>query len=239
MSEPDKYRNQILSRISADDMAQLAPHLEPVDLPVRRRLSQADRTIEAVFFIARGVASTTATVRHETPIEIGITGHEGMANVTALMGMDRATTDTFMQVGGTGFSIAPERMLDAMGRSPALIRLVMLGACLVISQTASTAVANGRATVTERLARWLLMVQDRVDSDMVVLTHEFLSIMLGVRRAGVTVALSDLRRSGLVSGKRGVVEIIDRKCLIAVANGYYGRAETEAQRLFDQKASAP
>jgi CRP-like cAMP-binding protein len=99
-------------------------------------------------------------------------------------------------------------------------------------QAAHTALANGRAKIEERLARWLLMAHDRADGDELAVTHEFLSIMLGVRRPGVTVALNTLETRGLVRGERATVVILDRKGLIEMTNGFYGTPEAEARRLF-------
>ena len=97
--------------------------------------------------------------------------------------------------------------------------------------TAHTAIANGRASLEERLARWILMAHDRVPSDTLPLTHEFLSIMLGVRRAGVTVALHGLEGRGLIKSRRGLIRLIDREGVRAVAGGYYGTPEAELKRL--------
>jgi hypothetical protein len=102
-----------------------------------------------------------------------------------------------------------------------------------IMQVASTVLANGRATLPERLARWLLMASDRLESPVLPLTHEFLSIMLGVRRSGVTLALRDFEKQELVSRKRALITILDREDLVNVANGYYGMAEKELERVFE------
>jgi CRP-like cAMP-binding protein len=99
-------------------------------------------------------------------------------------------------------------------------------------QTASTVLANGRARIPERLARWLLMAGDRVNGDQIALTHEFLATMLGVNRSGVTTALLEFERRGLVRGARGVITILDRSALVTEANGYYGTAEAELERVF-------
>ena len=99
-------------------------------------------------------------------------------------------------------------------------------------QTASTVLANGRATISERLARWLLMALDRVDGNEVALTHEFLATMLGVRRPGVTVAIREFERKGHIAGGRGQITVLDRPGLEIAANGYYGVAEAEYLRLF-------
>jgi len=109
--------------------------------------------------------------------------------------------------------------------------LLRYGHSFVI-QTAHTALANGRNKLLERLARWLLMAHDRVDGDDIHLTHEFLSIMLGVRRTGVTVALNQWARAGLVETKRGVITILDRGGLEEISNGSYGAPEAELRRLF-------
>ena len=98
-------------------------------------------------------------------------------------------------------------------------------------QSAHTALANATAKIDERLARWLLMAHDRVDGDEIPLTHEFLALMLGVRRAGVTVALQMLEGNGLVGSSRGVVHIINRRGLARLADGLYGTPEAEAARL--------
>jgi CRP-like cAMP-binding protein len=103
----------------------LQPGLEPVDLPVRFRLAEAGRPIEAVYFLESGIASVTTNVRHETPIEIGIVGHEGVVNVPALMGIDRSPSETFMQIRGAGFQIPVERLREALAQSPTLMPILL------------------------------------------------------------------------------------------------------------------
>jgi CRP-like cAMP-binding protein len=112
---------------------------------------------------------------------------------------------------------------------PALLKFVQA----FMVQTAYTATANGRATLTERLARWLVMAHDRVEGDDLPLTHDFLSLMLGVRRAGVTTTLHDLASKGLIGSKRGMITVVDREGLEEVAGGYYGVPEAEWQRLMN------
>jgi CRP-like cAMP-binding protein len=119
-----------------------------------------------------------------------------------------------------------------MAQSTALQAGWLLYAHAFGAQTSSTAVANGRSKIEERLARWMLMALDRGDSDELNLTHEFLSVMLGVRRPGVTLALHLLIHSGLVQVARGVIRIVDREGLEQISNGAYGVPEAEFQRLF-------
>ncbi|HUL10500.1 MAG TPA: Crp/Fnr family transcriptional regulator [Candidatus Acidoferrum sp.] len=148
------------------------------------------------------------------------------------MGSDRTPHDTFMQVAGDGQRISSARLRSAMERSPALHRSFLRYGHAFMVQTAQTALANGRSRIEERLARWLLMAHDRLDADEVPLTHEFLSVMLGVRRPGVTVALDLLEKDGLIRAKRGAVDILNRTGLRKISNGAYGAAEAEFQRLF-------
>jgi CRP-like cAMP-binding protein len=225
-------RNAILRNLSAADRDLLRPSLEPIDLPLRFRLADAGRRIEAVYFIEAGVASITTSVRHEAPIEIGMVGREGVVNLPALMGVDRSPSDSYMQIQGAGLRIGVEKLREAMAQSPTLMPILLRFVHVYMVQTASTVLANGRAHIPERLARWLLMAGDRVDGAGVALTHEFLATMLGVRRPGVTVALREFERRGLIDGARGIITILDRSALETEANGYYGIAEAEFARLF-------
>jgi CRP-like cAMP-binding protein len=119
-----------------------------------------------------------------------------------------------------------------MAQSPTLMAILLRFVHVYMVQTASTVPANGRASIPERLARWLLMARDRVDGEGIALTHEFLATMLGVRRPGVTVALREFERRGLIDGGRGLITILDRSALETAANGHYGIAEAEFHRLF-------
>ena len=225
-------RNAILGCLSNDDRDLLRPSLEPIDLPVRFRLAEAGRCTDTVYFLESGIASVTTSVRHEIPIEIGIVGREGLVNLPALMGIDRSPSETFMQIRGAGFRIGVERLREALAHSPTLLPILLRFVHVYMVQTASTVLANGRARIPERLARWLLMAGDRVDGDGIALTHEFLATMLGVRRPGVTTALKEFERRGLIDVARGVITILDRGALETEANGYYGTAEAEFDRLF-------
>lgn len=231
------YRNAPLRRILARDLEILRPHLRPVDLPVRTYLAHMNKPIEDVYFLESGIASTTVNVPHELPVEIGITGRDGVVNLPVVMGSEQTPTSTFMQIAGAGHAAPADVVRAAMLRSPALSLVLLQAAHVFMTQLSSTVLANGRATLAERLSRWLLMAADRQDDYWVPLTHEFLSIMIGVRRAGVTTTLRDLEGRGLVRRSRGGVELLDRPGLIAISNGYYGVAELEFERLFGDATS--
>jgi CRP-like cAMP-binding protein len=142
-----------------------------------------------------------------------------------------------VQLSGEAFRIEQKRMVDALARSASLSNLVLRYQTALLIQVSYTALSHGGFTVPERLARWLLMVQDRAEGDEFPLVHEFFSWMLAVRRAGVTEAFRDLRSHGCIETGRGMVKILDREMLIELSSGSYGPPEIEYERLLG-KASA-
>ena len=217
-------KNRILSRLSADDKALLRPNLEPVELAMRQVLEVPNKPIKHGYFIEYGLASIVASNGHKQ-LEVGLIGCEGLTGLPIVLGSDRSPNETFMQVPGNGLRIAADKLREAIAQSRSL-ELALLGfAHEFMNQTGRTALSNGTATLEERLARWLLMANDRLKGNEVPLTHEFLSLMLGVRRAGVTVALHYLEQRALISLARKQIVITDRKGLKAAANGTYHEPE--------------
>jgi hypothetical protein len=154
-----------------------------------------------------------------------------MTGINVVMGNDRSPHLSYVQVAGKGQSMKADALRHAMQDSPSIRICFLHFAQAFMVQAAHTAVANGRGNIEQRLARWLLMVHDRVAGNELVLTHEFIALMLNVRRAGVTEALHGLSRKGLVSAKRGRIAVNDRAGLVASANGLYGIPEAEYLRL--------
>jgi CRP-like cAMP-binding protein len=138
----------------------------------------------------------------------------------------------FMQMAGTGSRITASNLRQAFEKSRTLQNCCLLYAHAFAIQTMYTAMANGRSKLEERLARWILMARDRADTDELLLTHEFMSVMLGVRRSGVTVALHLLVKAGLIQAQRGIITIVDRDGLEEMSAGAYGVPEAESRRLF-------
>jgi len=144
-----------------------------------------------------------------------------MTGIPIVLGNDRSSYENFIQIAGEGVRIPAEKMRKALDRSRSLERALLSFAHSFMNQTISTALSNGTATVEERLARWLLMARDRLGADEIPLTHEFLALMLGVRRAGVTVALHYLKHRALIRMARGQIVVMDRDGLKSAANGTY------------------
>jgi hypothetical protein len=157
-------------------------------------------------------------------IEVGVIGREGMSGVSVVLGNgDRAPHETYMQIAGSGQRLSAQKLREAIAASSALHQVLLHYVHSFMTQITQTALANGRSTIEERLARWLLMAHDRVDGPEIALTHEFLSIMLGVRRSGVTTALQELERKGLIGHRRSFITIMDREGLEERSNGTYTR----------------
>ena len=231
------FRNRLLTALSSDDLTSLQPDLQPLPLEKGKTLESANKKIENVYFPERGFASVVGgSGKASREVEVGIIGYEGMTGLPVIFGNHRSPLLTFIQGEGDGHRLPVDALRKAMTRSATLHALLLKYAQAFMMQTAHTAVANGRGTLEERLARWILMAQDRVESKDVPLTHEFLSIMLAVRRAGVTEALHELAHKGLIEHERGIIGVIDRKGLIECANGFYGTPEAEYERLFGEAA---
>jgi CRP-like cAMP-binding protein len=209
----------------------LEPQLEPIPLPVRTCLAEPNRPIEHVYFLEQGIASVVASTPQGRRIEVGIIGQEGLTAPCVLLGAERSPHACFVQTPGAGLQIRADDLRRALAASAALHQHLLRFVQAFMVQMGQTALANGSSTLEQRLARWLLMCHDRVDGDGLSTTHEFLSLMLSVRRPGVTVALQTLEERGLISAKRGQVTVLDRAGLEAVAGDSYGLCEAEYERL--------
>ena len=218
------FQNDILAALSKSDLALLEPSLEPVDLPLRHVLEQANKPIKQVYFLQKGLASVIATNTHRQ-LEVGLIGRDGMTGIAVVLGNGQSPNETFIQVEGEGMAMSAEALREAMEQSRSLERAFLSFAHSFLNQATRTALSNGTATLEERLARWLLMANDRLGGDSVPLTHEFLSLMLGVRRAGVTVALHFLEQRGIIQLARKQIVILDREGLAKAANGAYHEPE--------------
>jgi CRP-like cAMP-binding protein len=231
----NRPRNRILASLPDDEFARMERHLEPVTLKFRQRLESANKKIKNAYFPSRGIASVVAIGRAgRRQAEVAIVGREGMTGLAIVLGADSSPNDTFIQMAGDGQCIAAADLRRLMDTSATLRACLLRYAHVFSVQGVHTALANARGKLEERLARWLLMAHDRINGDDLVLTHEFLALMLGVRRAGVTGALRHLQGLGLISMARGSIGILDRDGLMKSANGLYGAPEAEFDRLFSR-----
>jgi CRP-like cAMP-binding protein len=224
MSKPvtrGEISNFILKRLSDADFALLQPHLHSAQLPLRKMLEARNRKIKSVYFMQSGFASVVANGSSRQAIEVGIIGREGMSGLAVVLSADLPVHETFMQAAGSGLYLTADRLRRAIEQSRSLQRELLKAAYAFQTQVTQTALANGRSTIEERLCRWLLMADDRIDGNELPLTHEFLSFMLGVQRPGVTIAVQALERDGLIAARRGRITILDRLGMQRKSNGTY------------------
>lgn len=227
-----RNQNKLLALLSRDDLMALEPVSEPIDLPQGFVLSAPGEPLEYCYFPFSGVISTVVTSPSAKRTEIGLLGREGVSPSSIALGAADAPYLVVMQVPGHGVRVPIAVMRKMMEASPALKRLLTRWAHVALSQAAFTALSNAIHPVDERLARWILMCHDRVDGDAIDLTHEFLAIMLSVRRPSVTVALHVLQGKQLIYSHRGTIIVRDRKALEQFAADSYGAAEREYERMF-------
>jgi CRP-like cAMP-binding protein len=218
-------QNRLLLSLSEEALAALgAP--QRMDLPLKADLDEDGY----VYFLESGIASIVAKLDGVSPLEIGIIGAEGTSALSTIYQDAESPFQMYMQIAGTASRFEASRLSGVIEEFPEARSLMLRFARAFSIQVATTAFANGRAKVDARLARWLLMASDRVGPTFSI-THEFLSMMLGVRRAGVTLAMQDLEGLGLVRAQRGTVTIRDRGGLIELTGGAYGFAELQYERL--------
>jgi CRP-like cAMP-binding protein len=222
--------NHLLASLIASDFDLLEPNLTTVSLMVRKDIERPNRRIEAIYFPESGIVSVVA-VQKKTEVEVGLIGREGMTGLPIVLGDDRTPHSTYVQVAGAGQCIPSLDLASALGTSRSLRDLLLKYVQAFGVQTTHTAICNARSRLDQRLARWLLMAHDRLDTNLLPLTHEFLSLMLGVRRAGVTEALHMLKTRGLIANGRSQITVRDRKGLERVAGQAYGIPEAEYRRL--------
>ncbi len=234
-ASPRNFSNRLLVGLTEAQLGHLAPELEPVELPVRMVLHAPGEPMEHVYFPGSGIGSMIAIGTDDQRIEAGIFGREGLSSLAPVMGDDRSPHEVLVQVAGAGHRIGTDALREAMAAEPTIRDRLLRYAQAFAVQVAHTALANGRYPLQPRLARWLLMCRDRIDGDQLDLTHEFLSVMLGMRRAGVTVATHELEGRGVIRATRGRIRILDRAGLEALAHGIYGVPEAEYARLVGQR----
>ena len=223
--------NRLLTLLREEDRERLRRHLEPVVLEYRRPLYNASERIEFVHFIETGVGSLVQTMTNGQAAEVGTIGNEGFVGLPVLLGDDRAPTSVYIQVPGAGLRMRAEVFRDELERSAPLRATMLRYAHALFNQVAQSAACAALHSLEQRCCRWMLMTRDRMPSDEFLLTQEFLAMMLGVRRAGVTVAASGLRRDGLIDYKRGSVTIIDRRGLEQRTCECYSVSKREFDRL--------
>ncbi len=227
-----RFSNLLLNQLSRDDLARLEAAMSPVILPQKHHLVHPNQPIATCYFLESGVASVTLSTAEGKQAEIGIIGNEGMIDASVALGSTSSPLEVFMQVPGAGHAV-PAADVIALSESSKDFRAVLLAFTnSFMIQMSHSLLATLTLTLDGRLARWLLMSRDRTSGDTFPMTHEFLSLMLGSRRAGVTDALNRLCAAGLVETRRGQITILNRKGLEARAGDSYALQDRDFRALY-------
>ena len=224
-------QNRLLRALPPDDLRRLLPELEPVSHHLKEVLIEANRPFRFVYFPVSGVYSVVTTMESGATVEVATVGNEGMVGLPAFLGSETSTTTVFAQVPGTALAL-PVAGLTAQTQGDTALRNVLQRYTQVLFAHFAQSVACNRVhPIPKRCARWLLMTHDRVETQPFPLTHEFLSQMLGVRRATVTEAVGALQKAGLIRYRQGQMTIVDRKGLESASCECYGIIAAEYDRL--------
>jgi len=198
------------------------PHLEYVELPDHLVLHEAGAKLDFAYFPNRGLISFVVAMEDGKTAEAGVVGNEGFAGIPAAVGLSRSPLQAVVQISGDGFRVEVEALQKILESAPHLQLLLSRFAVVQGMQVAQTAACNRLHEIEQRLARWLLMAQDRVDSGVLPITHDFLATMLGTNRSSVSLAAAALRKKNLIRYTPGAVTIVNHKKLEALACECYG-----------------
>lgn len=229
------FSNQMIRLMAAEDFEFFRRHFEPVTLSPRQLLVQRNAPVPFIYFPEDGQLSILGKLQGSEPMEVAMVGREGMTNMAPAK---KVPLETIVQVEGQGHRLSRQLFADRMTESAKLTLLESQWQHTLMLQIAFSALAHSSRTVEERLARYLLMVHDRINGDELPLVHEYIAWMLGVRRAGITNAAGALRAAGAIETGRGLVRIIDRQALFERANGSYGQPEFEYEQIFGLSVSS-
>lgn len=231
--QQETVRNRLLSELTVSDFDLLQPHLQPALLDLRDVVLRVREPIRQVIFIERGVISCLAnTVKGR--VGVGMIGSEGLVGLPVVLGVAHSPHECVVHRAGEGFRIAPRELRAAIDESPSMQARFLRYIHFFLVQVSQAAYANASFTVEARLARCILMTHDRTEDDELPLTHVLLSMMLGVRRSGVTVAVQVLEGNRLIRAARGRITVLDRAGLEVVAGAAYGFAEAEYDNVMGQ-----
>jgi CRP-like cAMP-binding protein len=236
---PDRRTNRLLSLLSDVDYERLRPHLSHVVFDYKKSLYEASRPIDHVYFPIDGVASLVITTAEGAGAEVGTIGNEGLVGLPVCLGDREAPSSVYVQVPGTALEMDARLFRDELARNPALNLIMLRYAHAFFNQVAQSAACAHLHRVEQRCCRWLLMTRDRMPSGDFLLTHEFLGMMLGVRRTTVTDVMGSLQKAGLIRYRRGHVTILNQEALHRRTCECYDVSKLEFDRLLGDTATAP
>ena len=227
--------NKILAALPSSEYNRLAAHLKPVNLSAGKILLEPNEPIQTIYFPQRAMISLVSIMMDGSTTEIGLIGNEGMIGLPAVLGGSSTTSRTIVQISGTALEVSAEIIKQEFQRGDKLYQLLLLYTQALLTQVSQSAACNRQHNIEERLARWLLSVQDCIMHDELPLTQEFIANMLGTRRSGVTVAAGILQQAGIIRYSRGRITILDQQALESTACECYQLVQNEFIRLLGSR----
>jgi CRP-like cAMP-binding protein len=232
-------RNRILSALPAAELALISKRLTLVTMDLGQTLHHHGDVIDHVYFVETGFISALNVLSDGHPLEIALIGSEGVAGFTVVLGGKTSYAETMCQTEGHAYRMSADDLLDVVARGPVLRGLILRYALLFQVQVSQTAACNAHHALEQRLARWLLAAHDRSRTAQLSLTQDLIAVMLGVRRATVSIAASTLQRAGVIRYQHGKITIVDRVGLENAACECYESVSGEYRRLFGEDAAQP
>jgi len=227
-------QNRLLAALPASEYERLAPYLQLVSLSINQVLYEPREPIKYVYFPIDSMVSLVSIMQDGSTIEVGIVGKEGMVGVPVILGGNITTNQAFVQVSNSALRMDADLLKSEFNRGGQLQILLLRYTQGLLTQATQSAACNRFHNIEQRLARWMLLVGDAVDSDEFMLTQEFISQMLGTRRAGVTTAAGTLSQAGMLRYRRGKITILNREALQATCCECYGVITDEFTRLLSK-----
>jgi CRP-like cAMP-binding protein len=232
MAVEEDIANRILLSLPQASLKQLRPNLEFRILSKGEGIDDLNKPIEYLYFVNRGLISFVKTMQDGRSVEIGVAGIEGISNPYGLLGINKAVLETVVQIPGTAFRIRRDKLREITDRDDALHETLDKYSHFSVATFAQTAACNRLHYIEERCCCWLLIAHDSARSDTFPLTHEFLAMMLGVQRAGVSITASALQKAGLIRYRHGQITITNRSGLEDAACECYGATSKQYDQLF-------
>lgn len=229
--QPHPTQNHLLAALSPEVQGRLFQHLELAELPLRALMYEAGRAMQHVYFPTDSIISMQYLMENGASTAISVVGNEGLLGVTLYMGGESTPSRSLVQSAGHAYRLPRARVKEEFNRHGELLLLMLRYTQALITQVAQTAVCNRHHTIDQQLCRWLLLSMDRLSGNQLTMTQEFISNMLGVRRASVTNAASKLEELGVISYERGMIHVLDRPRLEALSCECYRVVKKETDAL--------
>jgi CRP-like cAMP-binding protein len=228
---PSPKQNHLIAALSAAELKRLRRHLEPVSMPLGMVLYESGRILDHVYFPTNSIVSLLYVLENGASAEIALVGNEGVVGISIFMGGETTPSRAVVQSAGNAYRLPAALMKKEFTTGGAMQHLMLRYTQSLITQMAQTAVCNRHHSVDQQLCRWLLLSIDRLAEPELTMTQELIANMLGVRREGVTEAAGKLQKAGVISYKRGHINVLDRRKLEDLSCECYEVVRRETARL--------